>query len=195
MNGHILVVTGGMYSGKSEQLIDRVKKLKEYGNKKVKMYKPSCDDRFSEEEVVSRMGYRFPATNIPTQITEDVMNQILLETKEIEVVGFDETQFYSRNIMKLISELAYRGKYVIVAGLNMNFKGEEFGYMGGILAQADEVVRLYSFCKVCGSDKGTHTQRLMNGKPAKNDSPEVLIGDSESYEPRCRSCFVPPEKA
>lgn len=194
MSGHILVITGGMFSGKSEELIDRCKKFKEYGKKKVKVYKPSGDNRFSEDEVVSRMGYRFPATNIPEKITNEVMNQILEETRDVDIVGFDEAQFYSKNIMSLVGELAYLGKTVICAGLNMDYRGKEFGFLGGILCQADEIIRLHSFCAVCGSDHGTHTQRLVNGKPAKK-GPIVVIGDTETYEPRCRNCFVPPEKA
>jgi len=195
MSGYILVVTGGMFSGKSEQLIERCKKFQKYGKKNVIVYKPSSDNRFSSDEVVSRMGYHFPATNIPENITDEVMDRILKETEKVEVVGFDEAQFYSKNIMKLVGELAYRGKYVIVAGLNMDYRGREFGYMGGLLAMADEIIRLHSFCAVCGSERGTHTQRLVNGKPAKKGSPIVLIGDTESYEPRCRNCFIPPEKA
>lgn len=195
MCGHILVITGGMFSGKSEELIERCKKFQEYGKKKVKVYKPSGDNRFSEDEVVSRMGYRFPATNIPEKITDEVMNQILSESSSYDIIGFDEAQFYSKNIMELVGELAYRGKYVIVAGLNMDYRGKEFGYIGGLLAMSDEPIRLYSFCSICGSDKGTHTQRLVNGKPSKKGSPIVLIGDTESYEPRCRNCFIPPEKA
>lgn len=195
MSGHILVITGGMFSGKSEKLIDRCKKFQEFGKKRVKVYKPSNDKRFSEEEVVSRMGYRFPATNIPEKITDKVMDEILKESEEYDIIGFDEAQFYSKMIMKLVGELAYRGKYVIVAGLNMDYRGVEFGFIGGLLAMADEVIRLHSFCAICGSDKGTHTQRLVNGKPAKKGSPIVMIGDTESYEPRCRKCFIPPEKA
>lgn len=195
MNGHILVITGGMFSGKSEELIERCKKFQEYGKKKVKIYKPSSDKRFSEEEVVSRMGYHFPATNIPEQITDELLEKILIDTKDDDIIGFDEVQFFSKNIMKLVGELAYRNKYVIVAGLNMTYTGEEFGYIGGLLAMADEMIRLHSFCACCGSEKGTHSQRLVNGKPAKKGSPIVLIGDTESYEPRCRNCFIPPEKA
>lgn len=195
MCGHILVITGGMFSGKSEELIKRCKKFSEYGKKRVKVYKPSGDNRFSEEEVVSRMGYRFPATNIPEQITEELVEEILQDADSYDVIGFDEAQFYTKNIMLLVEELAYRGKYVIVAGLNMDYRGREFGYIGGLLAMSDEMERLYSFCKVCGSDKGTHTQRLVNGKPAKKGSPIVLIGDTEDYQPVCRNCFVPPSRA
>lgn len=195
MCGHILVITGGMFSGKSEEMIKRCKKFDQYGRKKVKVYKPLGDNRFSEEEVVSRMGYRFPATNMPEKISDELVEQILLETESYDVIGFDEAQFFSKNIMKTVEELAYRGKKVIVAGLNMDYRGKEFGYMGGLMAIADEVVRLYSFCAICGSEKGTHTQRLINGNPAKKGSPIVMIGDTENYEPRCRKCFVPPSKA
>ena len=195
MSGHILVITGGMFSGKSERLIEKCKKYQEYGKKKVKVYKPVADNRFSEDEVVSRMGYSFPATNIPEQITDEILHEVLEETRDHDIVGFDEVQFYSKKIMSLVSELAYRGKYVIIAGLNMDYRGKEFGYMGGLLAMADEMIRLYSFCAICGSHRGTHTQRLVNGRPARKGSPIILIGDTESYEPRCRDCFIPPEKA
>lgn len=195
MCGHILVITGGMFSGKSEELIKRCLKFEKFGKKRVKVYKPAKDNRFAEEEVVSRMGYRFPATNIPEQMTEETIERVLAETREYDIVGFDEAQFYSKNIMPLVGELALRGKYVMVAGLNMDYRGVEFGYIGGLLAMSDEMERLYSFCAVCGSDKGTHTQRLVNGKPAKKGSPIVMIGDTEAYEARCRNCFVPPSMA
>jgi thymidine kinase len=195
MCGHILVITGGMFSGKSELLIERCLKFEKYGHKTVKVYKPVIDDRFAEDEVVSRTGYRFPATNIPEKLNDEIVEQIFRETENVDIVGFDEAQFFSKPIMYVVGELAYRGKYVMVAGLNMDYRGKEFGYMGGLLAQADEIIRLYSFCAVCGNPKGTHTQRLINGKPAEKGSPIVMIGDMESYEPRCRNCFVPPERA
>lgn len=192
MSGHITVITGGMFSEKSEELIKRCEKFTQFGKKNVKVYKPSGDCRFSEEEVVSRMGYRFPATNIPERLSDDWLAMILDDASHYDVIGFDEVQFFSKNIMSLVEELAYRGKKVIVSGLNMDFKGKEFGYIGGLLAMAEEMIRLYSFCSICGSDEGTHTQRLVNGKPAKKNDPIVLIGDTESYEARCRDCFVPP---
>jgi len=195
MCGHSVVITGGMFSGKSEELIKRCKKFAQFGKKKVKVYKPSKDTRFSEEEVVSRMGYRFPATNIPEQLSTEIVEEILKEAEDYDIVGFDEAQFYSKNIMLLVEELAHRGKHVIVAGLNMDYRGKEFGYIGGLLAMSDEMIRMYSFCAICGSEKGTHTQRLVNNKPAKKGSPIVLIGDKDDYEPRCRKCFVPPSKA
>ncbi|PLS19651.1 thymidine kinase [Bacillus sp. M6-12] len=191
--GYITVISGPMFSEKSGELIRRCEKMQKYGRKIVKAYKPNNDNRFSEDEIVSRMGYRLPATNIPTDITEQVMEQILEETKYVDVVAFDEAQFFSKNIMKLVDELASRKKYVIVAGLNMDYRGKEFGYIGGLMAMAVEVVKLTSYCSCCGSPMGTHSQRLTNGKPAKLGT-IVLIGDTESYEPRCRNCYVPPHK-
>lgn len=192
-SGFITVITGPMFSAKSEELIKRCEKMKRYGRKSVKAYKPANDNRFSENEIVSRTGYRIPATNIPTDITEEVMRIILEDTQNIDVVAFDEAQFFSKNIMKLVDELAYRKKQVIISGLNMDYRGKEFGFVGGLLAMADEPVKLTAFCSCCGSPMGTHSQRLTNGKPAKLGA-IVLIGDTESYEPRCRNCFVPPHK-
>ena len=191
--GFITVITGPMFSEKTGELIKRCEKLKKYGRKKVKVYKPNNDNRFSQDEIVSRMGYRLPATNIPREITNVVMEKILKETEEYDVVAFDEAQFFSKNIMALVDELAYRKKHVIVDGLNMDYRGKEFGYIGGLMAMADEIVKLTAYCSRCGSPMGTHSQRLTNGKPAKLGA-IVMIGDTESYEPRCRNCFVPPSK-
>ncbi|WCK56961.1 thymidine kinase (plasmid) [Aneurinibacillus sp. Ricciae_BoGa-3] len=192
-SGFITVITGPMFSEKSGELIKRCEKLVKYGGKTVKAYKPKEDTRFSEGEIVSRIGYRLPATNIPKEITNEIIEQILQETKSFDVVAFDEVQFFNKNIMKLVEELAYRKKHVIVDGLNMDYRGKEFGYIGGILAMADEPVKLTAYCACCKKPMGAFTQRLVNGKPAKL-GPIVLIGDSENYEPRCRNCFVPPHK-
>lgn len=192
--GTIIVITGPMFSEKSGELIRRLLKLEKHGKKKVKAYKPSKENRFSEDKIVSRMGYEFPATKIPEELPNEVVGEILEETEEYDVVGIDEVQFFKKNIMKLVEELAYKGKMVIVDGLNMDYRGKEFGYIGGLMAISDEIEKLFSFCSVCGSPKGTHTQRILNGKPVKS-GPIVVLGDTESYEPRCRNCFVPPHKA
>ncbi|WP_088363484.1 thymidine kinase [Bacillus cereus] len=194
MCGCISVISGPMFSEKSGELIKRCLKLEKYGRKKVKVYKPSKDNRFSTDKVVSRMGYEFPATNLPETLTDEIVDSILVEMMEYDVVGFDEVQFYNKNIMRLVSELADRGKEVIVAGLNMDYRAKEFGYIGGLMAMADEVEKLFAFCSVCGSPKGTHTQRMVNGKPARS-GPIVVIGDTESYESRCRACYVSPKNA
>jgi thymidine kinase len=192
-SGFITVIAGPMFSEKSGELIKRCEKMQKYGRKTVKAYKPNNDNRFSEDEIVSRTGYRLPATNIPTEISEEVMEQILTETKDIDVIAFDEAQFFSKNIMRLVDELAYRKKQVIIAGLNMDYRGKEFGFMGGLMVMSDEPVKLTAYCSCCGNPMATHSQRLTNGKPAKLGA-IVLIGDTESYEPRCRNCFVPPHK-
>lgn len=192
-SGFITVITGPMFSEKSGELIKRCEKMERFGRKKVKAFKPKKDNRFAEDQIVSRMGYRLSATNIPEDITEDVIAYVLEETKDADIVAFDEGQFFSKNIMKLVAELAYRKKHVIIDGLNMDYRGKEFGFIGGLMAMADEIVKLTAYCSCCGNPMGTHSQRLINGKPAKL-GPIVMIGDSEKYEPRCRTCFIPPNK-
>ena len=192
--GSITVITGPMFSEKSGELIRRISKLEKYGHKRVKAYKPSNDNRFSEDEIVSRMGYKFPATNLSKDLSNELVKEILKETESYDVVGFDEVQFFSKNIMKLVEELAFRGKEVFVDGLNMDYRGKEFGYIGGLMAMSNEVIKLFSFCAVCKSPRGTHTQRIVNGKPAKS-GPIIALGDTDDYEARCRRCFIPPHKA
>lgn len=192
--GKITVITGPMFSEKSGELINRCIKLEKFGGKMVKAYKPSEDTRFSTDEIVSRTGLRYPATNIPKALPDDVVLQILEETKAVDVVAFDETQFFKKPIMGLVEELAFRGKHVIIDGLNTDYRGKEFGYMGGLLAMADEIKRLYAFCAVCQSDDAIFTQRLENGRPAKHGA-IIQLGDIEDYEPRCRVCYIPPHKS
>jgi len=195
--GSITVITGPMFSGKSGKLIKTLQKYEKKEMKRVKAYKPVNDNRFSDDKIVSRMDhykYSFPATNLPLELPDDVVDQILLETESYDVIGFDEAQFFKKNIMKLVEELASRGKEVIVAGLNMDYRGKEFGFIGGLMAISDEIIKLFSDCNVCASPKGSHTQRIVNEKPAKN-GPIVSIGDTESYQSRCRKCYVPPHKA
>jgi thymidine kinase len=192
--GTITVITGPMFSEKSGELIRRLLKLEKYGRQRVKAYKPAEDQRFSSDEIVSRIGYRFPATNIPQQLTPEIVESILRDAEDYHTIAFDEAQFFSEEIIYVVEELAYRGKDVILDGLNMDFRGRVFGPMGELLAMADDTVKLTAFCARCGSPNGTHTQRIVNGKPAKS-GPIIVIGDTESYEPRCRTCFVPPTKA
>ncbi|SFD55857.1 thymidine kinase [Paenibacillus catalpae] len=191
--GFITVIIGPMFSEKSGELIRRCQKLMQYGRKQVRAYKPAEDDRFSTEEIVSRIGYRLPAVSVPRELSPSSVEQILRETRDADVVAFDEASFFGKPIIALVEELAYQGKHIIVDGLNMDYRGKEFGYIGGLLAIADEIVKLTSFCAVCGDANATFTQRIVNGKPASL-GPVFLIGDTESYEPRCRSCFVPPHK-
>ncbi|WPS85708.1 thymidine kinase (plasmid) [Brevibacillus halotolerans] len=194
--GKITVITGPMFSEKSGELIDRILKLERFGGKVIKAYKPTEDDRFADDKIVSRMGYSYLATSIPKKLTDKIIKQILVETKAVDVVAFDESQFFSKQIMGVAEELAFRGKHVICAGLNMDYRGKEFGFMGGLLAIAEEIVTLVSFCAVCKSPEARFTQRLLHGKPVKS-GPIVMIEHSDEvyvYEPRCRFCYVPPHK-
>lgn len=191
--GLLTVITGPMYSEKSGELIRRCEKLQKYGKKKVKVYKPINDNRFSGDKVVSRIGYTIPAENLNTELLEEDLYMVLCEAECFDVIAFDEAQFFQKNIMKLVSELTAEGKHVIIAGLDMDYRGMEFGYMGGLLAMADEVIKQTAYCACCGLS-AKFTQRLINNKPARK-GPIVLVGDKESYEPRCRKCFIPPHKA
>ncbi|MFF2482791.1 thymidine kinase [Paenibacillus sp. NPDC058071] len=192
--GTITVIIGPMFSEKSGELIRRCQKLMQYGRKKVRAYKPTEDNRFGEDDIASRIGYRLPAGHIPKEMTPTVVSQVLTETIHADVVAFDEAQFFSEPIVELTEELARRGKHVILDGLNMDYRGKPFGSIGELLAIADEIVKLTSFCACCGSPDAAFTQRIVNGKPATL-GPLFLIGDTESYEPRCRRCFVPPDLA
>lgn len=192
--GTVVVITGPMFSEKSGELIRRLLKLEKYGRQKVKAYKPTEDTRFSENEIVSRIGHSFPATNIPKELTSEIVENILIEAEDYSTLAFSESQFFSAEILYLIEELADRGKNIILDGLNLDFRAKAFGSMGDLIAMADEVVKLFAFCACCGSSNGTHTQRILNGQPAK-PGPIIVIGDTENYEPRCRTCFVPPTKA
>lgn len=192
--GCVTVIIGPMFSEKSGELIRRCQKLMQYGRKKVQAYKPAEDDRFGKEDIVSRIGYRLQAINISRVLTPETVHSILKETQHIDVVAFDEAQFFTLPIVELVEELAYRGKHVIVAGLNTDYRGKPFGHIGDLLAIADEIVKLTAFCATCGDAEATFTQRTINGQPAAI-GPQILIGDTESYEPRCRRCYVPPHLA
>lgn len=192
--GIITVITGPMFSEKSGELIKRCHKLQQFGRKRVLACKPAEDDRFGSEEIVSRTGSRLPAIHIPRQLTAEWTAAILEQASDADVVAFDEAQFFSEAIVDLVEELACRGKMVICDGLNLDYRGKPFGWMGNLLALADEIVKLTAYCAVCGDSQAAYTQRIVAGRPAL-PGPIVLIGDTESYEPRCRRCFVPPHKA
>lgn len=192
-SGFITVISGAMFSEKSGELIKRCKKMEKYQHKKILAFKPSIDNRFSEQEIVSRIGLKMKSVPIAKDIDPSLYQEIINKARFADVIAFDEAQFFNHAIVNLVKELAYQGKMVMIAGLNLNYKGEVFGHMGELMAMADEIVNLTASCACCGRP-AIFTQRLVNGKPAK-DGPIELVGDAESYETRCRLCFVPPEKA
>lgn len=178
--GKIEVVTGCMFSGKSEELIRRLKRAK-IAKQTVQVFKPSIDDRFSSIEVVSHTGDKIEA--IPVSESKEILGKV---KKDTDVVGIDEAQFFDDNLIQVARELAKKGKRVIIAGLDMDFRGEPFGPMPKLLAIADEILKLHAICIVCG-EEATMTQRLINGKPARYDDPVIMIGAAEKYEARCKA--------
>lgn len=191
-SGFITVITGPMFSEKSGKLIERCVKEELYGKKRYIAYKPDMDNRYANDRIVSRVGTSVPAKSIPVELDDKLISEIIDETKPYDIVAFDEAQFFNNKIIKLVKELAYNKKHVIIDGLNLDYRGKEFGYMGGLLSMADEIEKLTAYCSVCGRP-ANFTQRMVNKSPAKLGE-TVLIGDNEDYEVRCRNCFVPPDK-
>lgn len=181
--GMVEVITGCMFAGKTEELIRRIKVL-EFAKKEVLVFKPRIDNRYIADEVVSHAGSH--VTCILVSTSQDIVREVDAHP-ECEVIAIDEIQFFDQDIILAINEFAEDGKRVMVAGLDMDFKGEPFGVMPTLLTQAEFVTKLTAVCTSCGSP-ATRTQRLVDGKPAKYDDPIVLVGAAESYEARCRHC-------
>ena len=186
-HGWIEVIVGPMYSGKSEELIRRTRRVK-IAKQKVQVFKPEIDDRYSKEDVVSHIGEKEEA--IPIKSSKDILKFLKDDT---QVIAIDEVQFLDEGIVKVVNDLADKNKRVICAGLDMDFRGEPFGVMPDLMAIAEFVDKFQAICMVCGNP-ATRTQRLINGRPANYDEPTVLVGAKESYEARCRKCHVVPKK-
>ena len=179
MSGGIEVITGSMFSGKTDELIRRLRRAR-IARQKIQVFKPSLDTRFAEGKVTSHAGTEFDATPV------DRAGRILdLIDDGTTVVGIDEAQFFEADIIGVAKSLAVRGLRVLVAGLDTDFRGEPFGPMPDLLAEAEHVDKLHAICMVCGGD-ASRTQRLIDGKPARYDEPVVVVGASELYEARCR---------
>jgi thymidine kinase len=182
-HGYIEVAIGPMYSGKSEELIRRMKRAK-IAKQKIIVFKPAIDNRYSKEDVVSHSGDSIGA--IPIKESKDIYGYL---DEDIQVVGIDEVQFFDGKIVDIAIDLADRGIRVICAGLDMDFRGEPFGPTPRLLAVAEFVDKLQAVCSVCGQP-ATRSQRLINEKPAKYSDPIIQVGAVESYEARCRECHV-----
>jgi len=179
-HGSIEVVCGSMFSGKTDELIRRLVRAT-IAKQKVQVFKPVIDVRYAVEKVTSHAGSQYDA--IPVSNASEIPSRI---EKDTTIVGIDEAQFFDPEIPVVAQELADRGIRVIVAGLDMDFRGEPFGPMPLILAKAERVDKLHAICMVCG-DEASRTQRLVNGMPAKYNDPVVIVGASELYEARCRA--------
>ncbi|MBO5593899.1 MAG: thymidine kinase [Prevotella sp.] len=173
--GRIEVVCGSMFSGKTEELIRRLRRA-QFARQKVEIYKPAIDVRYSEEDVVSHDKNHILSTPI------DSSASILLLSSDIDVVGIDEAQFFDMGIVDVCNELANRGVRVIVAGLDMDYKGIPFGPMPALCAIADDVTKVHAICVRCGS-LAYVSHRKVEG------TQRVLLGETTEYEPLCRECY------
>jgi thymidine kinase len=178
--GTIEVVCGSMFCGKTEELIRRLRRAV-IAKQNVQVFKPIIDNRYQAAKVSSHNGDAFEAQ--PIEKAADLLKNLESKTN---VVGIDEAQFFDAEIIRIVHDLADKGIRVILAGLDMDFKGEPFGVMPELLAIAERVDKLSAICMVCG-DSASRTQRLVNGNPARYDDPVIIVGASELYEARCRT--------
>lgn len=185
--GWVEVVCGSMFSGKTEELIRRIRRA-QIAKQNVQVFKPALDDRYHAEQVASHNGLQWEA--LPVRNARDIFEKLHPETT---VIAVDEAQFFDWEISEVCNELADGGLRVIVAGLDMDFRGEPFGPMPLLMAEAEEVTKLQAICVTCGAP-ASRTQRLIDGNPAAYDEPVILVGGSESYEARCRHCHEVPRR-
>ncbi len=185
-SGWIEVISGSMFSGKTEELIRRLRRA-EIADQEVAVFKPSIDDRYGETTIGSHDGRQWEATLIDPEA--DVLEQAQTALNGEEVVAIDEGNFFEGDLVTLCESLADDGRRVIVSGLDRTFRGEPFDPIPQLLAAAEYVDKLHAICTVCG-EPATRTQRLIQGEPAHVDDPTILVGAEESYEARCRQCHT-----
>ncbi len=186
--GSIEVIAGVMFSGKSEELIRRVRRAL-IARKKVQVFKSHLDDRYAGLfAVASHDGRSLEA--VPIDSSAQIAAQI---NPLADVIAIDEAQFLDADVVSLATVLAQRGLQVILAGTDTDFRGEPFGAMPQLMAIADQVTKLHAICVVCGGP-ATRNQRLIGGKPARYDSPTIMVGGNEAYEARCRHCHHVPRR-
>jgi len=174
-SGWIEVICGSMFSGKTEELIRRLKRAK-IANQKVEIFKPKIDTRYDEKEVVSHDA------NSILSIPVDHSDKLLSLSEGVGVVGVDEAQFFDDGLVRVCQQLALRGTRVIVAGLDMDFRGEPFGPIPGLLAVSEYITKVHAICQHCGN-LATHSYRL------SKDEEKVVLGEKDRYEARCRTCY------
>lgn len=173
--GWIEVISGSMFSGKTEELIRRLKRA-EFAKQKIEIFKPAIDLRYDEERVVSHDANTVPSTPVPSS------SNILLLANDVDVIGIDEAQFFDEELPRVCEDLANRGIRVIVAGLDMDYQGKPFGPIPHLMAMAEYVSKVHAICVDCG-DLAIQSHRKLESKEL------VLLGETEAYEALCRSCF------
>jgi thymidine kinase len=184
--GIIEVVCGSMFSGKTDELIRRLRRAT-IARQKVQVFKPAVDTRYAIQKVTSHAGSEYDA--MPIASSAQLIENLRPDTT---VVGIDEAQFFDEGIVEVADDLAGRGIRVIVAGLDTDFRAEPFGCMPVFMAKAERVDKLQAICMVCG-EPASRTQRLVDGRPAHYHDPVVIVGASEMYEARCRRHHVVPK--
>lgn len=191
--GSLAVICGPMFSGKSRELI-RLMHIAEIAGQRTVIFKPGIDTRYSHSDVASHDGIRMQAYSVDS--SREILAVLSRFETLPEVVGIDEGQFFDAGLPAVCLWLVDRGRRVVVAGLDRNFRGEPFGSMPDLLAVADEVVKLRAVCMRCKDPRvtGSLPQRLIDGEPAPYDSPEVMVGGAEYYEARCADCHEVPGK-
>jgi thymidine kinase len=173
--GWVEVICGSMFSGKTEELIRRLKRAK-IAQQKVEIFKPAIDTRYHEENIVSHNQNTIRSTPVQTS------NEILLLAGDCEVIGIDEAQFFDEGIIEVTNQLAKKGKRIIVAGLDMDSRGVPFGPMPQLMAVAEYVTKVHAICVICGDIAHYSYRKVANEQ-------QVMLGESDSYEARCRRCF------
>lgn len=184
-SGSVEVICGSMFCGKTEELIRRLRRAV-IARQQVQVFKPAIDLRYDSVRVTSHAGMNFDAISI-----EKAVDILKLIDPATTVVGIDEAQFMDPEVVPVVQKLANEGKRVIVAGLDLDFRGEPFGCMPVLIALAETVDKLQAICMVCG-EPASRTQRLVNGKPAHYHDPVVIVGAAELYEARCRLHHIVP---
>lgn len=182
--GLIEVICGSMFSGKTEELLRRVKRAV-IAKQKVQVFKPVLDDRYSRDHVQSHNANRI--SSLPVERARDILKYVEDNTR---VVGIDEAQFFDDSVVEVAQKLAYRGIHVIIAGLDMDFRGLPFGPMPKLLAVAEDVTKLSAVCVVCGNP-ASRTQRIGVSSAEGEDAPRIAVGAQDIYEARCRFCHEP----
>jgi len=178
-SGYVEVITGSMFSGKTDEMIRRLRRAT-IARQKVQVFKPVIDNRYKVEQVTSHAGTAYNA--LPILDAREIYDHLDAQTT---VVAIDEAQFFEIQIVEVVQSLADRGIRVIIAGLDTDFRGEPFGSLPVIMAVAERVDKLQAICMTCG-EPASRTQRLVNGKPARYDDPVIIVGAAEIYEARCR---------
>ncbi len=178
-----------MFSGKTSELI-RLVEREVYAKRRGAIFKPAKDKRYSVKEVVSHNGLRYDAHSVLTSKVGIQKIATVVEGDGLDVIGVDEVQFFPPSLVGLLDGLA-SARRVIACGLNLNFKADPFQTTMKLAARADRVRYLSAVCVVCG-EEATRTQRLIEGRPAPKNSPVIVVGGKEMYEPRCRTCYEPP---